>query len=129
MSVNISNALYSAAYNLYVTVQSSIMIDSAVSTNNPIRPGTNYSFEFIYTSLGEPSCAMISIRNERTFTIGTTSSLCSTQFGTTIEYFGRYTANESVWYFKYQLNNIGKKRLKEFPYDNLNRNYFYLIKV
>lgn len=120
LSVTISNGLYSAAYNLNATVQSSIMIDSAVSTNNPIRPGTNYSFEFIYTSLGEPSCAMISIKNEKKFTIGTTSSLCSTQFDTSIEYFGRYTANASVWFFKYQLNTIGEKQLKEFHYDILN---------
>lgn len=110
--MNVSNSIFSSTYNMSIRVQSSIVIDttSPTSSDVPVRVGANNTFSFAYESLGEPSCAKITVGSEKTFAIGTSSAECSSRFGASITYLGAYQTDGSLWSFTYQFNTMGKKR-------------------
>ena len=107
MSVTIANSLYSRTYALNISIQSSIVLISPANNQLPIRPRSVYTFKIDFQSLGEPSCASVSIQNEAPFAIGTSSSDCSTLFSS-LPYSGSYRTNgTNTWSFSYQMNTLG----------------------
>lgn len=113
--MTVSNTMFSSTYNMSISVQSSIAIDTTSTTlsDAPVRVGANNTFSFAYESLGEPSCAKIRVGSEKTFAIGTSSAECSSRFGASVTYLGAYQTDASVWSFTYQFNTMGNKKRRD----------------
>lgn len=91
-----------------VIVSPSIKLTGLVDDISQVNVGSFYEFKMKLESLGEPSCAFISLtpNSDSPFLIGTSAATCNSFFPG-IRYTGTYEVNSTIWLIPFQMSVSG----------------------